>query len=522
MELTNKMSIHLTLEDNKIKELSDKQLSQQSQIHAYRDLQTVAGKSLQELCKQNANLLVFPDCLKSGDDKIEELSICELAGSPKYSDESKIENVDNVKIKTGNLMGFIGFGGKDNHGTLVEIRSRFTKNNGQDHFLHYMLEKVFRINLFNLNYSHSRNDGLDLLYLVFPYFLKKALRQGLLRKYQTYKRNDSAVKGVIDISRHIKYNTPFNGKIAYNYREYSADNHVTQLIRHTIEFLKQKPIGKNILSNDSDIIFAVKQITEVTQETYSFHAREKIIHKNLKGENHPYYSDYKPLQKLCVMILNHSKMQYSQSNSPVYGILFDGAWLWEEYLATILCDPKLAEKQFLHPTNKDRKGGIRLFDNSKNDDAENTFSKCYRRIYPDFYRENTKPGNDDFLKNDGVILDAKYKQLEKGLVRDDLYQIISYMHTMKIPTGGFIYPLPFSSTVLTDRSSATLTERSDEDETRLLSDVEVKNYKLANDTGTVSTIAFPIPQHAENYKEFVEMMKKSESNLLEKMRQNKL
>jgi hypothetical protein len=58
--------------------------------------------------------------------------------------------------------------------------------------------------------------------------------------------------------------------------------------------------------------------------------------------------------------------------------------------------------------------------------------------------------------------------------------------------------------------------------TRLLSDVEVKNYKLANDTGTVSTIAFPIPQHAENYKEFVETMKESESNLLEKMRQNKL
>ena len=519
MELTNKMSIHLTLTDNIANPLSLSSLLQndvESQIHAFQDLQTVAGKSLQELCKQNANLLVFPDCLKSGDDKIEELSICELAGSPKYSDESKIENVDNVKIKTGNLMGFVGFGGKDNHGTLVEIRSRFTKNNEQDHFLHYMLEKVFRINLFNLNYSHSRNDGLDLLYLVFPYFLKKALRQGLLRKYQTYKRNDSAVKGVIDISRHIKYNTPFNGKIAYNYREYSADNHVTQLIRHTIEFLKQKPIGKNILSNDKGAMLAVKQITEVTQETYSFHAREKIIHKNLKGENHPYYSDYKPLQKLCVMILNHSKMQYSQSNSPVYGILFDGAWLWEEYLATILCDPKLAEKQFLHPTNKDRKGGIRLFDNSKNDDAENTFSKCYRRIYPDFYRENTKPENDDFLKNDGVILDAKYKQLEKGLVRDDLYQIISYMHTMKIPTGGFIYP--DSSAVLTDRSSITLTDRSTEDEVRLLSDVEVKKYHLAGLGGTVSAIGFPILQNAENYSDFSEMMKKSESNLLEKMR----
>ena len=509
---------HLTLTDNNIANPSSLssllQNDVESQIHAFQDLQTIAGKSLQELCKQNANLLVFPDCLKSGDDKIEELSICELAGSPKYSDESKIENVDNVKIKTGNLMGFVGFGGKDNHGTLVEIRSRFTKNNKQDHFLHYMLEKVFRINLFNLNYSHSRNDGLDLLYLVFPYFLKKALRQGLLRKYQTYKRNDSAVKGVIDISRHIKYNTPFNGKIAYNYREYSADNHVTQLIRHTIEFLKQKPIGKNILSNDSDIMLAVKQIAEVTQETYSFHAREKIIHKNLKGENHPYYSDYKPLQKLCMMILNHSKMQYSQSNSPVYGILFDGAWLWEEYLATILCDPKLAEKQFLHPTNKDRKGGIRLFDNTISDE-DSSVRNCYRRIYPDFYRENTKPENDDFLKNDGVILVAKYKQLDKGLVRDDLYQIISYMHTMKIPNGGFIYP--DSSTVLTDRSDEDEILLPSEVKTRLQSDVEVKTFHLAGLGGTIRTIAFPITQNAENYELFKTQMQKAESELTSKL-----
>ena len=83
---------------------------------------------------------------------------------------------------------------------------------------------------------------------------------------------------------------------------------------------------------------------------------------------------------------------------------------------------------------------------------------------------------------------------------------------MKIPTGGFVYP----------DSSATLTERSDEDETRLLSDVEVKKYHLAGLGGTVSAIGFPILQNAESYSDFSEMMKKSESNLLEKMRQNKL
>jgi 5-methylcytosine-specific restriction endonuclease McrBC regulatory subunit McrC len=178
-------------------------------------------------------------------------------------------------------------------------------------------------------------------------------------------------------------------------------------------------------------------------------------------------------------------MQYSQSNSPVYGILFDGAWLWEEYLATILCDTKLAEKQFLHPSNKTGEGGIKLFDNSQNDDDEIAFSKCYRRIYPDFYRKNQ------------IILDAKYKHLENGFVRDDLYQIISYMHTMKILRGGFIFPI----------SLTTSTNQSCE--------IEVKTFKLANDSGTVCTIAFPVPKNTENYKEFSVLMISQEKSLIQ-------
>ncbi len=490
----------------------------QSQIHVYEDLQTVSGKTLKELCTKESSLLVFPDCLNTNNDRIEELTILDLVGSPKYSQDNKIENVDNVKIKTGNLMGFIGFNGKQNHGTQVEIRSRFTENvekNKQDNFLHYMLEKVFNINLFNLNYTHSKNDGFDFIYLIFPHLLKKALKQGLLRKYRTYKKNDSNVKGVIDINRHIKYNTPFNGKVAYNSREYSRDNYITQLIRHTIEFIKQKNLGKNILSTDSDTILAVRQITEATQETYSVHAREKIIHKNLKPETHPYYNDYKPLQKLCMMILTHCKMQYSQSNSPVYGILFDGAWLWEEYLATILCDSKNFQNKFIHPTNKDRKGGIRLFDNSKDDDETNSFSNCYRRIYPDFYRENSKSNNDDKQNDDGIILDAKYKHLENGFYRDDLYQIISYMHTMKISRGGFIFP--FSSTTLTDRQTV-LTDKSTENETRLLSEVEISTYKLANLGGTISTYGIKIPKNnISNYSDFCDKMKNIEKDFIEKI-----
>lgn len=486
---------HLTLTDNNI--INQPSLpflvkdNLQSQIHAYEDLQTVSGKTLKELCTKESSLLVFPDCLNTNNDRIEELTILDLVGSPKYSQDNKIENVDNVKIKTGNLMGFIGFSGKQNHGTQVEIRSRFTENvekNKQDNFLHYMLEKVFNINLFNLNYTHSKNDGFDFIYLIFPHLLKKALKQGLLRKYQTYKKNDSNVKGVIDINRHIKYNTPFNGKVAYNSREYSSDNYITQLIRHTIEFIKQKNLGKNILSCDKETILAVKQITEATQETYSIHSREKIIHKNLKTENHPYYYDYQPLQKLCMMILSHCKMQYSQSNSPVYGILFDGAWLWEEYLTTILCDTKLVNKKFEHPENRNGKGGIHLFKN--------------RRVlrYPDFYR-----------KNDSIVLDAKYKALSSiskndddpfleikiNFNRDDIHQLVTYMYILKAEKGCFIFPDKYRN------------EYSDDTIRTLSTWLELEGYgKKINGFGLV------IPS-VNDYKLFKDKMLEIENKLLE-------
>ena len=488
---------HITLTDNNFHnppKLLEVAKETDSAIYAYEDLQLVANKSLKDLCK-NQSLLVFPQCLGEHEDGIEDQFIVQFEGSAKFNDEDKIVSCDDVKIKTGNLMGFIGFSGKGCHGTKLEIRSRFSENgeakfaenNNQDFFLHYMLEKVFKINLFNLNYSYNNSSGFDFIYLIFPYFLKRALNQGLFKTYKTFERNDSAVKGAINVSRHIRQNVPFGGRVAYRSREYTFDNHIMQLIRHTIEYIKTKPNGKSILTQEPDIQKAVFQINEVTNETYSLQKRSKVIFENLKPLNHPYYLDYNYLQQLCLMILNNANSQYSTSSSPIYGILFDGAWLWEEYLWTILKDAKFGDKKFVHPTNKDRKGGIRLFDNSL-DPEDSSVKNCYRRIYPDFYCENSREDS-----NDGIILDAKYKRLENGLVRDDLYQIISYMHTMKISTGGFVYP-----------------QKEKED----LSEQKPAKYHLANNTGIIKTFGFVVPQCETDYEPFQKKMQKAEKELV--------
>lgn len=456
--------LHLKTTDNNCsRKVSDliKKSSHAEDVEAfsaahYSSLSRIANVPLKELSR---NLLVFPYEIDKSYGAISELPIFEMCGCS--------ENLSEVKIKTGNLMGFVGVG-TDNSAVQLEIFSRFSKSEN-DFFLHYMLGKVFCENLFSLNYDASSGNVFDLLCFMFPLVLKNAVRQGIFKTYRTFERNDANVKGSLNLSRHIRQNVPFGGKIAYNERTQVFDNPLTELVRHTIEFIRTKPFGKSILNSDSETKSAVSQIVELTQN-YSFHERHKIISENAKPVSHPFFIKWKPLQKNCLAILNHSKINYHSGEKSVCGLLFDGAWLWEEYLNTIL-----RPLGFVHPENKKHKGGLKMFANG---DDELTFDKDFRQIYPDFYKKGE------------YILDAKYKRLLNGVGREDLYQVVAYMHTMKIARGGFIFP---------------------DDGT----DFHKKTYCLANDTGTLDIIGMKIPQNAESLQEFCELMKAEEEKLLE-------
>ena len=363
------------------------------------NLAKIADVKIKDLTlDDNPNLLIFPRDLHQYGDEISDSNIISLA--------------DN-QISTNNIMGFVGLGD-----TQLDIRSRFAQDDGRDYFLHYMLQKVFSINLFDIQHTSTKEQVFDFLLYLFPYHLKKALAQGLFKKYRTFEHNDANIRGVIDVSRHIRQNIPFRGTVAYNTRTHSYDNEITQLVRHTIEFIKTKPSGKIILNNDLEMRQCVSQIVAATP-TYQQNLRNKIIGQNLRPVRHPYFSAYTALQSLCIKILRHESIKFGNEKDKVYGILFDGAWLWEEYLATFLKD-----YGFKHAENKKQKGGFRMFANPEDDE---TISKNSRTLYPDFWK-------------DDYILDAKYKRLEGGVGREDLYQVVTYMYSKKANNGGFIYP----------------------------------------------------------------------------------
>ncbi len=379
--------------DNSSKTFAECNKDQQLDSITMEDLRFFSETTIKQLSeKEGANLLIFPHCV-GGDDR-------------NMSDDGTIITIKNSSIKSSNYMGFVGRGKVE-----LNIRSRFDREDGDNLFLHYMLQKTYGINLFDLQTSRSETKIWDFLVYMFPYYLKRAMRQGLYKTYCRREYNDSRVRGAIDVARHIKQNIPFAGKIAYSTREYSYDNKITQLIRHTIEYLTSHHLaGAKLLSCDKEMRECVAKIKTITP-TYNRYERNRVIGENLKSERHPYFTEYTFLQKLCIKILRQERLSVgSNDKDRVYGLLFDGAWLWEAYLYTLL-----KEEGFKHPCNNKNEGGRYIFEGGKG------------LTYPDFY-------------NNDMVLDAKYKWQNDQMRREDRFQIITYMHAFKYDKGGLIYP----------------------------------------------------------------------------------
>ena len=311
----------------------------------------------------------------------------------------------NDTYRSGNVMGFLGCGDE-----RIVIESRFSSE-GEDYFFQYLLDRVLDFpNIVNLESDADQNNRLfNFLLFLFPYYLKTAMRKGLFKKYIRHHYNDGNVKGTIDIARHIEKNTPFTGNVAYSQREFSYDNHLMELIRHTIEFIKRKPYGNNLLIRVKD---EVKLVVEATQ-SYEPYDRQKVIDANKKNTvRHAYFREYLALQRLCLLILQHQKHQIGSGSRQIYGILFDGAWLWEEYVSSLI------DEAFYHPMNKGGKGAQRLFDGN------------IGLIYPDFISRDT---------GSRIIADAKYKPIDNIGNRDYL-QVLAYMFRFDAKEGYYLYP----------------------------------------------------------------------------------
>lgn len=311
----------------------------------------------------------------------------------------------------------------------INFKSRFDKK--QSFFLTYVFSVAFdaRGYLFNqMNISGTNDMDWDfLLMILFAKQSHNAFKKGMYRQYHEYDYNDSNVRGRIDISRHLKENPISNGRICYTTREYTVDNPVNLLVLKAVEKLKTryKLTFNNFLSEDE---YVKKGLISLYNDVpdWKMYSDRDILKQTKKKVVHSVYKNYEALRKTSIAIIKRSGINpFENSSSEISGIIIDMPKLWEDFLIKEL----LLDIDNGNGVEGQKEIGIILDKNSRDNNSK-------RVIKPDFLL-------------DKFVFDAKYKKHWGDAylgnswtgTREDVFQVLSYMHVLDRKIGGVIFPV---------------------------------------------------------------------------------
>lgn len=368
------------------------------------------GKTSADLKKlSNGNVITFGKEKKENDETMSFYTVSNVffqSGNNQYPAA--------FSLSTSNLMGSLRLYHPHNDTFLqMEIHSRFDQN-GSQLFLNYLLSKVYQIDFIDLNSAGREQLWEVITAIMLMQKLKEAIPVGLYKEYKQFEKNDLNFRGRLDLQRHLRYNYPLGGKIAYSYRAITFDNSLNHLLRCALEIICKK--WPELIAADTDMRDFAAVLKNATP-SWSPNLLHDILRMEVCRETvrHPFFAEYYETPRLLSKMLLEGEglSVYDSADDEVSGIIFDGAWLWEEYISTIL-----VPGGYLHAIYK-QSGAIRLF--------EKTGEVGQDWIYPDFYSKERK-----------IVLDTKYKKdIEK---REDIFQLLSYTFIIGAEKCGLIYP----------------------------------------------------------------------------------
>lgn len=270
-----------------------------------------------------------------------------------------------------------------------------------------LLKRTLKFN--NLNVDFDYNDLFDfyMLFLLRKHF-NDALLKGFFKKYQRFERNDDRLRGSIDIARHIRLNMGMaNGKIAYSYRENSLDNMMNHLILTAYDYLEEK--FPNLVAENFDSMLE-QELRQLKYEIgYPKYDRRTVISKNNIPISHPFFTEYRQLQKDCLAILRDEGVSpFENKDECLDGVLYYVPDLWEEYLDDYI------QRELL---NRNRSGvsGFTIRSEAQKEILVMTDlkGKGGHKTEPDYVFSYQKNGQSSYSNDDAweyfFILDAKYK-----------------------------------------------------------------------------------------------------------------
>lgn len=369
-------------------------------------------------------------------------SLIELRGRAKDDRPQIFRKDTGGNWRTGNLIGVFEYRAGDGTVEQVVIGDRFgpqgvAANGAGGEFLWpfswAMLEQCWdETPLWLLNESGARGetDIFDkLLMLRLAFQMERAWKKGQLRLYRTFSRYDCRVRGQLDLPRKIRMSMGLeDGKMAYRVREYSVDNRYNQLFfQACLEAERWYPDLMRTLKKRMPGFRMARQLLEQQASAWDSRDPRSLLYETRKKITNPLYRDYETLRGIARAVLRRtSRYTYSEDGAPfVTGVFLDISTLWEDYLFNAVfsgCSGRPCTQG-----DNDKKLGI---------------LEELLYIKPDFWWKDRRR-----------VLDAKFRPIwhkflkpgcseeDRKEIRQDTYQVLSYMLTLDCTRGGVIFPV---------------------------------------------------------------------------------
>ncbi len=256
---------------------------------------------------------------------------------------------------------------------------------------------------------------LDVMIRLFCEELWKAVRQGMVRRYEVHEENLVVLRGRLNVVQQLRHNSARPDRLHCTFDEFTVDNTLNRALKAALRVLIKVATGSMVTRSVSELLFCFQDVGDASPGSIDWvSVRTDRLSRR-----------YAPLLRMARLFIEGASPDLVSGQGDGFSFLFDMNQLFEEYIG------RIALKVFSQSgLTVSLQGPTRYL--ARSDRGAPAFE-----LRPDIVMSNHA--------GPAFIIDTKWKRLKEDASREavsaaDMYQMLAYGHRYDSPDVILLYP----------------------------------------------------------------------------------
>lgn len=263
--------------------------------------------------------------------------------------------------------------------------------------------------------ERSSLSVLESLVRLYCELLWKALRKGIVKRYEIRQENLVVLRGRLNIAQQLRHNLARPDRLHCSFDEFTPDNELNRVLKLSLRILFRLVKTEPTIRNIAELLMCFDEVGDVSVSSLKWN--QVLIDRLSEG--------YVPLVRMARMFIEGYTPDLVSGKSDGFAVLFDMNELFEEFVG----------RQIQRVTSL---AGVRTLLQSPVLPLARSVSgtSCFQ-LRPDVVLMDGSAAN--------VVLDTKWKRLKTGAAYDglstaDIYQMYAYAQRYSVRNVVLLYP----------------------------------------------------------------------------------